>query len=85
MSYCPDIFTQSLSIKQEWNRLVPVHLSLPPAGSSFYARVFHPAFNLDTEDATEAVERFDTHTRAVGKGVQGLRNIFGQVREARVG
>jgi len=47
--------------------------------------VFHPAFNVDVEDATQTVDRFDSHTRAVGKGVQGLRNIFGQVREARVG
>jgi sorting nexin-9/18/33 len=64
---------------------VPMHLALPSAGPSFYARVFHPAFNLDAEDAADAVDRFDSHTRAVGKGVQGLRNIFGRVRESRVG
>jgi sorting nexin-9/18/33 len=58
---------------------------MPAAGPSFYARVFHPDFNVDAEDAGEAVDRFDTHTRAIGKGVQGLRNIFGRVREARVG
>ena len=40
---------------------------------------------MDAEEAIETVERFDNHIRAVGKGVQGLRNIFGQVREARVG
>ncbi|TFK49029.1 PX-domain-containing protein [Heliocybe sulcata] len=68
----------------EWKKQLPYHLSLPPAGPSFYAHVFHPAFNLDADDATDAVDRFDAHTRAVGKGVQGLRNIFGQVREARV-
>ena len=70
---------------KEFRRMVPRHLSLPPAGSSFYAQVFHPAFNLDTEEATGVVEKFDTHTKAVGKGVQGLRNVFGQVREARIG
>lgn len=64
---------------------MPQHLSMPAAGPSFYARVFHPAFNLDAEDAEDAVDRFDAHTRAVGMGVQGLRNIFGRVREARVG
>lgn len=58
---------------------------MPAAGPSFYAHVFHPAFNLDLEDAEEALDHFTTHTRAVGKGVQGLRNIFGQVRQARVG
>ncbi|KAF8190373.1 hypothetical protein K438DRAFT_1907183 [Mycena galopus ATCC 62051] len=68
----------------EWKRLVPEHLAMPAAGPSFYARVFHPDFNVDAEDATESVDRFDTHTRAIGKGVQGLRNIFGRVREARV-
>ncbi|KAJ7741445.1 hypothetical protein DFH07DRAFT_926149 [Mycena maculata] len=68
----------------EWKRLVPQHLAMPAAGPSFYARVFHPDFNVDAEDAGAAVDRFDTHTRAVGKGVQGLRNIFGRVREARV-
>jgi hypothetical protein len=40
---------------------------------------------MDAEEATETVDRFDNHIRAVGKGIQGLRNIFGQVREARVG
>ncbi|KAJ3921657.1 hypothetical protein F5877DRAFT_75980 [Lentinula edodes] len=68
----------------EWKRLAPYHISKTPAGPSFYAQVFHPAFNLDLEDAEEAGERFATHTRAVGKGVQGLRSIFGRVREARL-
>ncbi|KAJ7640857.1 hypothetical protein DFH06DRAFT_1052595 [Mycena polygramma] len=68
----------------EWKRLVPQHLAMPAAGPSFYARVFHPDFNVDAEDAADAVDRFDTHTRAIGKGVQGLRNIFGRVREARI-
>ncbi|KAJ7185508.1 hypothetical protein C8R46DRAFT_982143 [Mycena filopes] len=68
----------------EWKRLVPQHLAMPAAGPAFYAHVFHPEFNVDAEDASEAVDRFDTHTRAIGKGVQGLRNIFGRVREARV-
>ncbi|KAL1677997.1 hypothetical protein EV122DRAFT_265207 [Schizophyllum commune] len=81
-----DILTAFLGCESdlEWKRLLNQHLSVPPAGPSFYARVFHPAFNVDAEDAAEAVERFDTHTRAVGKGVQALRNIFGRVREARV-
>lgn len=70
---------------QEWKRLVPQHLSMPAAGPTFYARVYHPAFNLDAEDAEDAVNHFATHTKAVGKGVQGLRNIFGRVREARTG
>ncbi|KAG6919790.1 hypothetical protein DXG01_000290 [Tephrocybe rancida] len=68
----------------EWDRLVPQHLAMPAAGPTFYARVFHPAFNVDADDAQETVDRFETHTKAVGKGVQGLRNIFGRVREARV-
>lgn len=65
--------------------MLPKHLNMPPAGPTFYARVFHPAFNLDADDAQEAVERFDVHTKAVGKGVQGIRNIFGKIREARIG
>jgi sorting nexin-9/18/33 len=58
---------------------------MPAAGPVFYARVFHPAFNIDVEEAEDALDRFDTHIQAVGRGVQGLRNIFGRVREARVG
>lgn len=58
---------------------------MPAAGPAFYARVFHPAYNIDVEDAEDALDRFDTHTKAVGRGVQDLRNIFGRVREARVG
>lgn len=64
---------------------MPKHLNVPPAGPSFYAHVFHPAYNLDAEELTETANRFANHTRAVGKGVQALRNIFSQVRQARTG
>jgi sorting nexin-9/18/33 len=47
--------------------------------------VLHPDFNFDAEEATEAVNRFDVHTKAVDTGVQGLRNVFPQIRQARVG
>jgi hypothetical protein len=47
--------------------------------------VLHPDFNFDAEEATEAVNRFDIHTKAVDTGVQGLRNVFPQIRQARVG
>ena len=70
---------------KEWKKQLPYYLSLPPKGPSFFANVYHPAFNVDAEDASEAIDRFVSHTKAVGKGVQGLRNIFGQVREARIG
>lgn len=73
------------SFSQEWSRLLPQHLSAPAAGPSFYARVYHPAFNVDKEDAEETIIGFHNHARAVGKGVQGLRSIFAKVREARVG
>ncbi|RPD54958.1 PX-domain-containing protein [Lentinus tigrinus ALCF2SS1-6] len=68
----------------EWKKKLPYYLSLPPKGPSFFANVYHPAFNVDSDEASEAIDRFVNHTRAVGKGVQGLRNIFGKVREARV-
>ncbi|KZT01051.1 uncharacterized protein LAESUDRAFT_739345 [Laetiporus sulphureus 93-53] len=68
----------------EWKKQLPRYLALPPKGPTFYAQIYHPAFNVDAEDASEAVERFVQHTRAVGKGVQWLRGIFGKVREARV-
>ncbi|TFK82332.1 PX-domain-containing protein [Polyporus arcularius HHB13444] len=68
----------------EWKKQLPYYLSLPPKGPGFFANVYHPAFNVDADEASEAVDRFVNHTRAVGKGVQGLRNIFGKVREARV-
>ncbi|TDL25185.1 hypothetical protein BD410DRAFT_765795 [Rickenella mellea] len=68
----------------EWKRQLPHHLSTPPAGPSFYARVYHPAFNLDVDDAAETVDRFETHTKAVGRGVQQLRGVFGKIRQARV-
>ncbi|EJF59294.1 hypothetical protein BD309DRAFT_1031315 [Dichomitus squalens] len=68
----------------EWKKQLPYYLSLPPKGPSFFANVYHPAFNVDADEASETIDRFVNHTRAVGKGVQGLRNIFGKVREARV-
>ncbi|KAG0697584.1 hypothetical protein DFH29DRAFT_142761 [Suillus ampliporus] len=68
----------------EWKRLMPQLLAMPTAGPSFFAHVFHPAFNVDVDDATEVIDRFSRHTLAVGKGTQNLRNIFGRIREARL-
>ncbi|KAF9048732.1 hypothetical protein BJ165DRAFT_1343327 [Panaeolus papilionaceus] len=78
------IFFLSCESDSEWNRLLPQHLSAPAAGAAFYTRIFHPAFNVDLEDSTSALHSFQNHTRAVGKGVQALRSVFGKVREARV-
>ncbi|THH21169.1 hypothetical protein EW146_g355 [Bondarzewia mesenterica] len=68
----------------EWKRQLPRHLALPPAGPIFFANVFHPAYNLDADEAVEVVDKFETHTMAVGAGVQDMRSIFGQIRQARV-
>lgn len=64
---------------------MPIHLSLPPAGPSFFARVFHPAFNVDVEEAEQVAERFQSHIYTVGRSVQALRNLFGHTRQARIG
>ncbi|KAI9508532.1 hypothetical protein F5148DRAFT_1195231 [Russula earlei] len=77
-------FFLSCESEQEWRRQLPEYLALPPAGPSFYLNVLHPDFNFDTEEASEAVNRFDVHTRAIDIGVQGLRNVFTQIRQARV-
>ena len=47
--------------------------------------MLHPDFNFDAEEATGAVNRFDVHAKAVETGVQGLRTVFPQIRQARVG
>ena len=60
-------------------------MSMPAAGLAFYARVYHPAFNLDLEDAEDTLHCFQAHTKAVGKGIQRLRTVFGRVRESRIG
>ncbi|CCA73185.1 related to Sorting nexin 9 [Serendipita indica DSM 11827] len=77
-------FFLSCESEIEWRKRLPHHLALPPAGPQFYAKVFHPAFNLDAEDAAESVERFSRHLKAVGKGVQGLRGMFTSLRVARM-
>ena len=58
---------------------------MPAAGPAFYARVYHPAFNLDLEDVEDTLHCFQTHTKAVGKGIQRLRTVFERVRESRIG
>ena len=74
-----------LLASKEWKRQLPRYAGLPSAGPSFYANVFHPDFNFDPYEAAETVNRFEIHTRAVDTGVQGLRNVFSQFRQARVG
>lgn len=46
--------------------------------------MYHPAFNVDAEDASIASTSFSTHVKAVSRSVQGLRSVFGKVREARL-
>lgn len=70
---------------QEWTRLSAQHITFPSAGPSFFGRTYHPAFNVDLDDAQDAVNSFQTHARAIGKGVQGMRSVFGKLREARIG
>lgn len=77
-------FFLSCESDSEWKKQLPYYLALPPKGPSFYAQVYHPAFNVDAEDAEEALDRFVGHTHAVGKGVQTLRAVFSKIREARV-
>jgi sorting nexin-9/18/33 len=58
---------------------------MPPAGPSFYAQVYHPAYNVDTEDAQVAGDLFESHIKGVDAGVQDLRSTFTRIREARIG
>ena len=56
--------------------------SLPPTGPSFYLinNVLHPDSNFDAEEATDDVYIL---TKVVDSGLQGLRNVFTQIRQAR--
>ncbi|KAG8987328.1 hypothetical protein FRB94_013426 [Tulasnella sp. JGI-2019a] len=79
------VFFLSCDNEMEWRRSLPMYLAPPPApGPSFYGHVYHPDYNLDAEEAEEAIDRFQRHLRGVGQGVQGLRGVFGKVREANV-
>jgi len=73
------------SVFKEWKRLLPYHLNTAVTGTGFYSQVYHPAFNLDAEDAIDAVDRFQRHLKEVDKGVQCLRAIFEKVRNTRLG
>ncbi|KAG8926590.1 hypothetical protein FRC02_008791 [Tulasnella sp. 418] len=79
------VFFLSCDNEVEWRRNWPRHLtpSVTP-GPSFYSQVYHPAFNLDADDAADAVDRFERHINAVGQGVQGLRTVLSRVRDVGV-
>ncbi|KAI0701080.1 hypothetical protein BC835DRAFT_1265507 [Cytidiella melzeri] len=68
----------------EWKKQYPRYLSYLPVGPSFYAHIYHPAYNFDSEEAAETVHKFAAHVQAVGQGVQNLRTIFGKVREVGI-
>lgn len=82
-----EVLTFFLSCENEiqWNRILPKFLNAPPAGAKFYARVFHPMFNLDMEEATQMVDRFERHVKAVDKGIQNMRSIYEKLRNSRLG
>ncbi|GJE85133.1 PX-domain-containing protein [Phanerochaete sordida] len=54
--------------EMEWKRQYPQYLTYPPAGPTFFAHVFHPAFNVDSDEAVEAADR----------------NVYGRIRQASV-
>ncbi|KAH7345433.1 hypothetical protein B0J17DRAFT_639871 [Rhizoctonia solani] len=67
----------------EWKRLLPTYLSTLPAGPAFYASVFHPDFNLDVDDCSTTIDRFDHHVKIFDERVGALRSVMGGFREAR--
>ncbi|KLO14394.1 hypothetical protein SCHPADRAFT_903340 [Schizopora paradoxa] len=68
----------------EWQRRLPYFLSQKPLRSNFYSQVYHPEFQIQTEDAEGTCDRFVNHVKAADAGVQQLRGIFGKVRNARI-
>lgn len=54
-------------------------------GPLFFASIFHPAYNLDLEDASSAIDKFSSHVSAVGRGVQHLREVMVKTRESERG
>ncbi|KAI0078645.1 PX-domain-containing protein [Panus rudis PR-1116 ss-1] len=66
----------------EWRTQYPTYLSppslLPP--STFYTNVYHPAYNVDADEASSTLEKFVAHTKAVGRAVQEWRGVMGAVR-----
>ncbi|KAG8955111.1 hypothetical protein FRC04_009568 [Tulasnella sp. 424] len=80
------VFFLSCDNETEWRRNLPRFLAPPPSlGPAFYAHVYHQDFNFDSEEAEETVDRFENHLVGVGRGVQGVRGVFGRLREAHVG
>ncbi|KAF9445810.1 PX-domain-containing protein [Macrolepiota fuliginosa MF-IS2] len=77
-------FFLSCENDSEWKSSLPKYTSLPPAGPSFYAKIYHPLYNVDCEDASHASATFPAHVKAVSRSVQGLRGIFSKVRDARL-
>ncbi|KAF8761714.1 WASP-binding domain of Sorting nexin protein [Rhizoctonia solani] len=56
-----------------------------PAGPAFYASVFHPDFNLDVEDCSATIDRFEHHVKVFDERIGTLRGVMGGFREARNG
>lgn len=47
--------------------------------------IFHPSFNIDLEDAQDAIDRFEHHVVAADRGTQSLRDTFAKMREGEKG
>lgn len=69
---------------QEWRKLLPQYTNISKSRFPFYSEIYHPAFNIDFEDASIASSTFSTHISAVSRSVQGLRSMFTKVRESRL-
>ncbi|CAE6444750.1 unnamed protein product [Rhizoctonia solani] len=67
----------------EWKRRLPTFLATLPAGPAFYASVFHPEFNLDVEECSAMIERFEYHVKIFDERIGALRGVMGGFREAR--
>ncbi|CAE6406025.1 unnamed protein product [Rhizoctonia solani] len=67
----------------EWKRRLPTFLSTLPAGPAFYASVFHPDFNLDVDECSATIDRFEHHVKILDERIGTLRGVMGGFREAR--
>ncbi|GAA5980703.1 hypothetical protein JCM5350_006358 [Sporobolomyces pararoseus] len=72
----------SIDDEKDLQLLLSPSSSTPPS-PLFFARVFHPEFNIDLNEAVDVGDRFERHCRAIelGGGIKNVESAIMNVRE----
>ncbi|KAK4689866.1 sorting nexin-9/18/33, partial [Tremellales sp. Uapishka_1] len=66
--------------EEEWKSRSAELMKDSSTPSTFFSQIYHPEFNVDLEDSSTTIERFEKHLQALDISITSLRTLWPSVR-----